>query len=156
MKIKLLVIGKTDEKYLVEGIEKFSKRITHYVNYETEVIADVKQGNKLNTGKLKEEEGKLILKKISPNDQLVLLDEKGSTFTSRQFSAFLQKKINGGANIIFVVGGAFGFSKEVYERANEKISLSSMTFSHQMIRLFFNEQLYRAFTILKGEKYHHD
>jgi 23S rRNA (pseudouridine1915-N3)-methyltransferase len=156
MKIKLLVIGKTDEEYLSEGIAKFFKRITHYINYEIEVIPDVKQGNKLSTEKLKEEEGKLILKKIGAHDQLILLDEKGSAFTSRQFSAFLQKKLNGGANIVFTVGGAFGFSKEVYERANEKISLSSMTFSHQVIRLFFNEQLYRAFTILKGEKYHHD
>jgi 23S rRNA (pseudouridine1915-N3)-methyltransferase len=156
MKIKLLVIGKTDEEYLSEGIAKFFKRITHYINYEIEVIPDVKQGNKLSIEKLKEEEGKLILKKLGTHDQLILLDEKGTAFTSRQFSAFLQKKLNGGANIIFVVGGAFGFSKEVYERANEKISLSSMTFSHQIIRLFFNEQLYRAFTILKGEKYHHD
>jgi 23S rRNA (pseudouridine1915-N3)-methyltransferase len=156
MKIKLLVIGKTDEEYLSEGIAKFFKRITHYVNYEIEVIPDVKQGNKFSREKLKEEEGKLILKKLGANDQLILLDEKGRAFTSRQFSAFLQKKLNGGANIVFTIGGAFGFSKEVYERANEKISLSSMTFSHQMIRLFFNEQLYRAFTILKGEKYHHD
>jgi len=156
MKIKLLVIGKTDEAYLTEGIGKFFKRITHYVNYEMEVIGDVKQGSKLNAEKLKEEEGKLILKKINSNDQVVLLDEKGHTFNSRQFSGFLQKKLNGGANLVFVVGGPFGFSKEVYERANEKISLSSMTFSHQMIRLFFSEQLYRAFTILKGEKYHHD
>jgi 23S rRNA (pseudouridine1915-N3)-methyltransferase len=156
MKIKLLVIGKTDEAYLNEGIGKFLKRIIHYVNYEIEVIGDVKQGNKLNVEKLKEEEGKLILKKINPNDQVVILDEKGKAFTSRQFSAFLQKKLNGGSNLVFVVGGPFGFSKEIYERANEKISLSSMTFSHQMIRLFFNEQLYRALTILKGEKYHHD
>jgi 23S rRNA (pseudouridine1915-N3)-methyltransferase len=156
MKIKLLVIGKTDEAYLSEGIAKFFKRITHYINYEIEVIPDLKQGKKLSTEKLKEEEGKLILKKLGAHDQLILLDEKGSAFTSRQFSAFLQKKLNGGANIVFTIGGAFGFSKEVYERANEKISLSSMTFSHQIVRLFFNEQLYRAFTILKGEKYHHD
>ncbi|HXA02990.1 MAG TPA: 23S rRNA (pseudouridine(1915)-N(3))-methyltransferase RlmH [Cytophagaceae bacterium] len=156
MKIKLLVVGKTDEKYLCEGIDKFFKRINHYIKYEIEVIADVKQGSKLNTGKIKEEEGKLILKRINLNDQVILLDEKGLIFTSTQFSGFLQKKINGGANLIFVVGGPFGFSKEIYERANEKISLSAMTFSHQMIRLFFNEQLYRAFTILKGEKYHHD
>jgi 23S rRNA (pseudouridine1915-N3)-methyltransferase len=156
MKIKLLVVGKTDEKYLVEGIEKFYKRINHYIKYEMEVIADVKQGAKLNTEKLKEEEGKLILKKISANDQLILLDERGTMLSSTKFSGFLQKKINGGANLIFVVGGPFGFSEEVYRRANEKISLSAMTFSHQMIRLFFNEQLYRAFTILKGEKYHHD
>jgi 23S rRNA (pseudouridine1915-N3)-methyltransferase len=156
MKIKLLVIGKTDEKYLFEGIEKFFKRINHYIKYEIEIIPDIKQGSKLNTGKLKEEEGKLILKKINLNDHVILLDEKGGALTSMQFSIFIQKKINGGANLIFVVGGPFGFSKEIYERANEKISLSAMTFSHQMVRLFFNEQLYRAFTILKGEKYHHE
>jgi 23S rRNA (pseudouridine1915-N3)-methyltransferase len=156
MKIRLLAVGKTDEKYLCEGIEKFSKRINHYIKYEIEVIADVKQGSKLNIEKLKEEEGKLILKKIGLNDQVILLDEKGASLTSMQLSAFLQKKINGGANMVFVIGGPFGFSKEVYQRANEKISLSAMTFSHQMVRLFFNEQLYRAFTILKGEKYHHD
>ncbi|MFL5729686.1 MAG: 23S rRNA (pseudouridine(1915)-N(3))-methyltransferase RlmH [Cytophagaceae bacterium] len=156
MKIRLLVVGKTDEKYLAEGIEKFSGRILHYAKYEMEVIPDVKQGSKPNPDKTKEEEGKLILKKVSSADQLILLDEKGSSFSSKQFAGFLQKKLNGGANLIFVVGGAFGFSPEVYKRANEKISLSAMTFSHQMIRLFFNEQLYRAFTILKGEKYHHE
>jgi 23S rRNA (pseudouridine1915-N3)-methyltransferase len=156
MKIKLLVVGKTDEKYLCEGIEKFFKRINHYINYEMEVIPDVKPGGKPDISKLKLEEGKLILKKINLKDQVILLDEKGSAFTSLQFSNFLQKKINGGANLVFVIGGPFGFSKEVYERANDKVSLSAMTFSHQMIRLFFNEQLYRAFTILKGEKYHNE
>lgn len=156
MKIKLILVGKTDHKYLSEGIEIFFKRINHYIKYEIEDAGDVKNGSKLNVEKLKEEEGKLILKKININDQVILLDEKGAILTSMQFSSFLQKKINGGTNLIFVVGGAFGFSKEVYDRANEKISLSAMTFSHQMVRLFFNEQLYRAFTILKGEKYHHD
>src|SRR4051812_49350551 len=114
MKIKLLVVGKTDEKYLCEGIEKFFKRINHYIKYEIEVVTDVKQGSKLNADKLKEEEGKLILKKIALNDQVILLDEKGSVLTSSQFSIFLQKKLNGGANLVFIVGGPFGFSKEVY------------------------------------------
>ena len=156
MKLKLIVIGKTDEKYLLEGIEKYCSRIKHYANFEIIVIPDIKQGGKFSTDKLKEEEGKLILNKTEQTDYIILLDEKGKEFTSVNFSAFLQKRLNAGASsIVFVVGGAFGFSADVYERANEKLSLSAMTFSHQMIRLFFTEQLYRAFTILKGEKYHH-
>jgi len=156
MKIKLIVIGKTEERYLAEGIEKYCNRIKHYASFEIIVLADVKQGGKLTTDKLKEEEAKIILNKIEQSDYLILLDEKGKEFTSIDFAAFIQKKLNAGSSsIIFVVGGAFGFSTAVYERANEKLSLSAMTFSHQMIRLLFTEQLYRAFTILKGEKYHH-
>ena len=156
MKIKLIVIGKTDEQYLTEGIDKYAGRLKHYTNFELLVLPDVKQGSKLNTEKLKEEEGKLILSKTEQSDYIILLDEKGKEYTSTDFAALIQKRLNAGfSSIIFVVGGAFGFSSAVYERANEKLSLSQMTFSHQMIRLFFTEQLYRAFTILKGEKYHH-
>jgi 23S rRNA (pseudouridine1915-N3)-methyltransferase len=157
MKIKLIAIGKTDEKYLEEGIEKYLKRLKHYNPFELLVIPDIKQGGKFTAEKLKEEEGKLILQKVQEGDQLVLLDEKGKNFTSLEFANFLQKKMNTvNASLIFVIGGPFGFSPAVYQRANEQISLSRMTFSHQMVRLFFTEQLYRGFTILRGEKYHHE
>ena len=157
MKIKLIAIGKTDEKYLEEGIEKYLKRLKHYNPFELIVISDIKQGGKFTAEKLKEEEGKLILQKVQESDQLVLLDEKGKNFSSTEFANFLQKKMNTvNANLIFVIGGPFGFSPSVYQRANEQISLSRMTFSHQMVRLFFTEQLYRGFTILRGEKYHHE
>lgn len=156
MKIKLLQIGITDEEYLKEGIEKYLNRLKHYISIETITIPALKTGSKTDIKKLKEEEGKLILSKISKSEILILLDENGKEYTSVEFSNYLQKKMNAGqGNLTFVIGGAFGFSEEVYKAANEKISLSKMTFSHQMIRLFFTEQLYRAFTILKGEKYHH-
>jgi len=155
MKIKLVVIGKTDESFLMEGIEKYTKRLKHYVPFEMIVLPDVKQGSKQVIEKQKEEEGKMILSKIE-NDYLVLLDENGKEFGSEEFAGFLQKKMNSGIQTLtFVVGGPFGFSEEVYSKAKEKVSLSKMTFSHQMIRLFFTEQLYRGFTIIKGEKYHH-
>lgn len=156
MKIKLLVVGKTDEGFIEEGIEKYLKRLKHYISFEIATLPDVKQGSKLNIEKLKEEEGKLILQKLETSDQVILLDEKGKNFSSEEFAGFLQKKMNGGfSSLVFIVGGAFGFSEDVYKRANEQLSLSKMTFSHQMVRLFFTEQLYRAFTIIKGEKYHH-
>lgn len=155
MKIKLIVIGKTDESFIIEGIDKYVKRLKHYVSFEIITIPDVKQGSKQNIEKQKEEEGKLILQKAE-NDYLVLLDENGKHYTSEEFSGFLQKKMNSGIqSLTFVVGGPFGFSDEIYSLAKEKLSLSKMTFSHQMIRLFFVEQLYRGFTIIKGEKYHH-
>ncbi|MBD1397173.1 23S rRNA (pseudouridine(1915)-N(3))-methyltransferase RlmH [Pontibacter sp. JH31] len=157
MKIKLIAIGKTDEAYLEEGIDKYLKRLKHYHPVEVIVIPNIKQGGKYMADNLKEAEGKLILQKVQDGDHLVLLDEKGKTFTSTEYANFLQKKLNSvNSNLIFVIGGAFGFSPAVYARANEQISLSKMTFSHQMIRLFFVEQLYRGFTILRGEKYHHD
>jgi 23S rRNA (pseudouridine1915-N3)-methyltransferase len=156
MKIKLLAVGKTDETYLSEGIEKYLKRLKHYIPFELIVIPDVKQGGKLLPEKIKEEEGKLIRNKLEVSDYVILLDENGSTLSSQEFSTFIQKKMNVvTSNLVFVIGGAFGFSPEIYKRANERISLSRMTFSHQMVRLFFVEQIYRAFTILKGEKYHH-
>ncbi len=155
MKIKLITIGKTDEIYLNEGIDKYIARLKHYIDYELKEIPDVKMGKKLNINLQKEMEGKEILKQISKLDFVVLLDEKGKEFNSVDFSQFIQKRLNTGMNLIFIIGGPFGFSKEVYEQSNMKIGLSQMTFSHQMIRLFFVEQLYRSFTILKGEKYHH-
>lgn len=157
MKIKLIAIGKTDEKFLEEGIDKYLKRLKHYHPVEFIVIPDIKQGGKYTSDKLKDEEGKLILQKVQEGDHLILLDEKGKMFTSGEFANYLQKKLNSvTTNLIFVVGGAFGFSQAVYARANDKLALSTMTFTHQMIRLFFTEQLYRGFTILRGEKYHND
>ncbi|QCR22054.1 23S rRNA (pseudouridine(1915)-N(3))-methyltransferase RlmH [Pontibacter sp. SGAir0037] len=157
MKIKLIAIGKTDEKFLEEGIEKYLKRLKHYHPFEFIIIPDIKQGGKFSAEQLKEAEGKLIQQKLQEGDHVILLDEKGKTFTSSEYATFLQKKLNTvTTNLIFIIGGAFGFSPALYERANDKISLSKMTFSHQMVRLFFTEQLYRGFTILRGEKYHHD
>ncbi|WP_299818871.1 23S rRNA (pseudouridine(1915)-N(3))-methyltransferase RlmH [uncultured Pontibacter sp.] len=157
MKIKLIAIGKTDEAFLDEGIEKYLKRLKHYHPFEFTIIPDIKQGGKYTADNLKEAEGKLILQKIQEGDHVILLDEKGKMFTSAEYAAFLQKKLNVvNTNLVFVIGGAFGFSEAVYQRANEKIALSKMTFSHQMVRLFFIEQLYRGFTILRGEKYHHE
>ena len=155
MKIKLITIGKTDEAYIKEGISKYTSRLKHYIDFELKEIPDVKMGKKLNTTLQKEAEGKEILKLISKSDFVVLLDEKGKEFNSIGFSEFIQKRMNTGMNLTFIIGGPFGFSMEVYEKSNSKIALSQMTFSHQMVRLFFTEQIYRSFTILKGEKYHH-
>jgi 23S rRNA (pseudouridine1915-N3)-methyltransferase len=155
MKIKLIVIGKTDDSYLKEGIDKYLKRLKHYISFELIVLNDVVLGKKTNVILQKELEGKLILDKVSVNDFIVLLDEKGQQYSSVDFSSYIQKRMNAGNDLIFVVGGPFGFSEELYTRANAKLSLSKMTFSHQMVRLFFVEQIYRSFTILKGEKYHH-
>lgn len=155
MKMKLIAIGKTDEAFLVEGIEKYIKRLKHYVSFEIMVLNDVKTGKKLNIELQKEQEGRAILEKVQSNETLILLDENGKDFTSVGFANFLQKKLNAGNNLVFVIGGPFGFSTEVYQRADAQLALSKLTFSHQMVRLFFVEQLYRAFTIIKGEKYHH-
>ncbi len=155
MKMKLIAIGKTDEAFLVEGIEKYLKRLKHYVSFEIMVLNDVKTGKKLNIELQKEQEGRAILEKVQSNETLILLDENGKEFTSVGFANFLQKKLNAGNNLVFVIGGPFGFSTEVYQRADAQLALSKLTFSHQMVRLFFVEQLYRAFTIIKGEKYHH-
>jgi len=156
MKIKLITIGKTDERYLKEGIDKYVARLKHYIDFEIKEIPDVKMGKKQNTSIQKDLEGQEILKFITKSDFVVLLDEKGREFSSRTYSQFIQKRMNAGLNLVFVIGGPFGFSEEVYAKSNQKIALSQMTFSHQMVRLFFIEQLYRSFSILKGEKYHHD
>ncbi|EAR12108.1 hypothetical protein PI23P_12262 [Polaribacter irgensii 23-P] len=157
MKIKLLVIGKTDHKSLLQLIEEYKNRLKHYIKFEIETIPDIKNVKNLSEIQQKEKEGTLILSKLQNTDQLVLLDDKGKHYSSVEFSEYLQKKMNAGIKqLVFVIGGPYGFSDDVYKKANEKMSLSKMTFSHQMIRLFIIEQLYRGFTILKNEPYHHD
>ena len=154
MKILLVQIGKTDEPYLQEGCSIYESRLKHYVSFETETLLLPKKYYLLE--EQKNFEGQLILKKITNQDFVVLLDESGKEFNSINFSNWIQKNMNAGIKrLVFVIGGPFGFSDEVYSRANQKIALSQMTFSHQMVRLFFLEQLYRGLTILKGEKYHH-
>jgi 23S rRNA (pseudouridine1915-N3)-methyltransferase len=156
MKIKLLAIGKTDSKDLQALIEEYSKRLGFYVSFNFEIIPDIKNAKNLSEKQQKIAEGNELLKRIEKSDTMIILDEKGNTFSSVQFSEFLQKKMNSGLkNLIFIIGGPYGFSEEIYQRATGKISLSTMTFSHQMVRLFFIEQLYRGFTILKNEPYHH-
>jgi 23S rRNA (pseudouridine1915-N3)-methyltransferase len=156
MKIKLLAIGKTDDKNLQILIDKYINRLKHYVGFEFEIIADIKNVKNLSKKLQKEKEGELILKKIKPTDSLILLDEKGKELTSIDFSNYLQKKMNSGIKqIVLVIGGPYGFSDALYNKSQGKISFSKMTFSHQMFRLFVVEQLYRAFTILKNEPYHH-
>ncbi len=157
MKITLLAIGKTNAKYLHEGIEQYTKRLSHYIPFEFKILPDVKTTKGLTQEKQKELEGQMFLGAIQSGDMVVLLDERGKEMTSRDFSAYIDKKmVTVPKNLIFVIGGPYGFSTEMYNRANEKVSLSKMTFSHEMIRLFFIEQIYRAMTILKGEPYHHD
>jgi 23S rRNA (pseudouridine1915-N3)-methyltransferase len=157
LKISIISIGKTNEKYLENGLEIYLGRLKHYTNLEWFELKDVKNSNKLSAEELKKKEGEMILSKIENGDVLILLDENGKNFTSREFSKVIEQQMMiSTKHIIFLIGGAFGFSDEIYERANNKISLSKMTFSHQLIRLIFAEQLYRAFTILKGEKYHHN
>jgi 23S rRNA (pseudouridine1915-N3)-methyltransferase len=156
MNIKLLAIGKTDNKALQSLIDDYTKRLSFYIKFDLEIIPDIKNVKNLSESQQKEKEGELILAKLTATDQLILLDEKGTTFSSVGFSDYLQKKMNSGAKtLVFVIGGPYGFSDEVYQKAQGKISLSLMTFSHQMVRLFFIEQLYRGFTILKNEPYHH-
>ena len=156
MTIKLLAIGKTDSGQLQDLIEVYEKRLQHYVNFEIDIIPDLKKTKNLSEDQQKEKEGELILKKLAPTDVLVLFDEKGKQFSSVEFSQYLQKKMNSGIKqLVFLIGGPYGFSNAVYAKASGKISLSKMTFSHQMVRLFITEQVYRAFTILKNEPYHH-
>ena len=157
MTIKLLAIGKTDSSQLQELIEVYQKRLQHYINFEIELIPDLKKTKNLSEEQQKDKEGQLILKKLAPTDVLILFDEKGKHFTSIEFSQYLQKKMNSGIKqVVFLIGGPYGFSNDVYAKASGKISLSKMTFSHQMVRLFITEQLYRAFTIQKNEPYHHN
>ncbi len=155
MKISLITVGKTENNYLIEGIRIYNERLKHYIKFEMIEIQLPKNLKKLNPEQLKEAEGKLLLNSFEGADMIILLDEKGNTYTSETFAVWLQKQMNAGIrHLVFVVGGAFGFSPEVYQAANNKLALSSMTFSHQMVRLFFVEQLYRAFTILRNEQYH--
>ncbi|MCM1377079.1 MAG: 23S rRNA (pseudouridine(1915)-N(3))-methyltransferase RlmH [Clostridium sp.] len=157
MEIELLTVGKTQNKTICGLIEDYCKRLKHYVPYRITEMPDVKNAGRLSQDERKEAEGIMILRQIAPGDVVVLLDERGDMLTSRGFSEFLQKYMaSGSRRLIFVVGGPYGFSKSVYDRANRLLSLSKMTFSHEMVRLFFTEQTYRAMTILRGEPYHHD
>jgi 23S rRNA (pseudouridine1915-N3)-methyltransferase len=156
MNIRLLTIGKTDNKSLQTLIDDYTKRLSFYVKFDLEIIPDIKNVKNLSEAQQKEKEGELILSKITPTDHLILLDENGKTFSSVGFSDFLQKKMNAGTKtLVFVIGGPYGFSETVYQKAQGKVSLSEMTFSHQMVRLFVIEQIYRGFTILRNEPYHH-
>ncbi|WP_407428937.1 23S rRNA (pseudouridine(1915)-N(3))-methyltransferase RlmH [Arcticibacter sp.] len=157
MKITFLVLGKTDDKYINEGITKYLGRLKHYIKFDLIEIPDLKNTKNLREDQQKAKEAELLQKALNPTDHIILLDEKGSEFTSRQFSEFLNKKmVSGIQNLVFIVGGPYGFDENIYKLAHGKISLSKLTFSHQMVRLFFIEQVYRGFTILKGEPYHHD
>lgn len=156
MKITLILSGKTDDDYIVKGFTMYEQRLKHYISFESIVISALKNTKALSIEQQKQKEGELILKNILSSDRLILLDENGKEYNSIGFSEFIQQQMNSGIkNVVFAVGGPYGFSEEVYKRANGKISLSKMTFSHQMVRLFFVEQLYRAMTILKNEPYHH-
>ncbi len=157
MKIVLTVVGKTDTGYFKEALEEYKKRISHYLSFETEVIPDIKNTKNLPVIQQKEKEGELILKSLQSGDYCVLLDEKGKEFTSLQFASYLGKKMQTvPKRLVFIIGGPYGFSEKVYQASREKISVSKMTFSHQMIRVIFAEQLYRAMTILNNEPYHHE
>jgi 23S rRNA (pseudouridine1915-N3)-methyltransferase len=156
MRITFITVGKTDEQYLKEGIAKYLKRLKHYIQLTVTELPELKNTKSLSESQQKSREAELILKQISVADYVVLLDEQGKQFSSLQFSDFLGKKMLGSVqHLVFIVGGPYGFDKTVYDRANEQISLSALTFPHQMVRLFFLEQLYRAFTILGDEPYHH-
>lgn len=156
MNIKLIAVGKTDRSALQALIDDYSKRLSHYIKFDLDIIPDIKNSKSLSSSVQKEKEGELILSKITPADFVVLLDENGKTLGSMDFSIELQKRMNSGIKtLLFVIGGPYGFSEKVYKAANSKISLSKMTFSHQMVRLFFIEQLYRGFSILNNEPYHH-
>ena len=156
MTIKLIAIGKTDNKQLISLIDDYKKRLGFYIKFILEIIPDIKNSKNLSEFQQKQKEGELILSKLNNTDVLILLDENGKQLDSVSFSSYLQKYMNTGIKqLVFVIGGPYGFSEDIYKKANGKLSLSKMTFSHQMIRLFFIEQLYRGFTILKNEPYHH-
>jgi len=156
MNVKLITVGKTTSTYLREGEYEYQNRLKHYMKFERIDLNDLKVPQKATPNEVKKKEAEIILKYLKPADEVVLLDENGKNFSSIEFSKWFEKRtISGNKNLIFLIGGAFGFDKLIYERANDKIRLSSLTFSHQMVRLFFLEQLYRAGTILKREKYHH-
>ena len=156
MKITLLVVGKTTDSRLQSLIDDYAQRLTHYVPFDIQVIPELRNAKSLSENQIKEQEGIEILRKITPSMDVILLDEHGVERRSIEFADWLQKKMSAGRDLLFIIGGAYGFSPAVYERANGKLSLSQMTFSHQMIRLLFVEQAYRAMTILRGEPYHHE
>ena len=157
MNIRLLLVGKTEESYLKQGIQIYCDRLSHYCKFSIVEIPELKNAKALSREQIKEKEGELILKNISPADELILLDERGKMFTSVEWASHMEKKfLYSSRDITFVIGGSYGFGNAVYERADDKISLSKMTFSHQLCRVIFLEQLYRMFTIIKGEPYHHE
>lgn len=157
MKISLFVVGKTVHSYINSGIEEYSKRISHYCPFNIQFISDAKNAKSMSQEQQKIAEGQNILSQIEKADYVVLLDERGKEFKSLEFSAYIEKKMQTvQKRLIFIIGGPYGFSKDVYDRANEKISLSKLTFPHDLIRLFFTEQLYRAFSIINNEPYHHE
>lgn len=157
MKISLVVIGKTNGKFLIDGIEEYTKRLSYYIPFNIQYLPDSKNNKKLSEEQQKTVEGNTILNSLDKSDYVVLLDEHGKEFTSKEFSKYIEKKMSTVTKrLVFIVGGPYGFSQEVKNRANEKISLSKMTFSHEMIRLIFTEQLYRAMTIINNEPYHHE
>lgn len=157
MRITLLTVGKTDRDWVKQGLEIYASRLKHYIPFIITEIPELKNVSSLSREQIKTKEGELILKNLKPTDDVILLDEHGREFSSVEFARLIQDKISyEGKDIVFVIGGAYGFSETVYKRANSKISLSRMTFSHQMVRTIFAEQIYRAFTIIKGEPYHHE
>lgn len=156
MKITLLLVGKTLKGWIKDGLDVYEGRLGHYVGFNIVEIPELKNVSALTKDQIKKKEGELILKAVRSDDNLILLDERGKERSSLEWASFLQTEMAKGKNIVYVVGGAYGFSEEVYARSNGKVSLSRMTFSHQMVRVIFAEQLYRAFTIINGEPYHHE
>lgn len=156
MKTILLLVGKTTDKHFIAGINGYAERITHYMPFEIVTIPELKNTKNLSEEQQKTMEGELILRQLQTSDTIVLMDEHGKEFTSMEYARWLEQKRNTARRLVIIIGGPYGFSQKVYERANEKISLSRMTFSHQMVRLIMTEQLYRACTIIKGEPYHHE
>ncbi|WP_397299842.1 23S rRNA (pseudouridine(1915)-N(3))-methyltransferase RlmH [Nonlabens ulvanivorans] len=157
MKITLLAVGKTDDSRIEQLTQVYVDRLKHYINFELEIIPDLKKTKNLSEDQQKNEEGKLILNKLEKSDFVTLLDERGKKLSSLQFAELINKRsVSGLKRLVFIIGGPYGFSSDVYQRANSKLSLSDMTFSHQMVRLFATEQIYRAFTILRNEPYHHE
>ncbi|MBQ4169384.1 MAG: 23S rRNA (pseudouridine(1915)-N(3))-methyltransferase RlmH [Bacteroidales bacterium] len=157
MKLTLLTVGKTDIKWVKEGLDMYAGRLSHYIPFSVTEIPELKNVASTGREQIKEKEGELILKNVRPQDEVILLDERGVQRSSLAFASWLEEKLSrGGKDIVFVIGGAYGFSQKVYDRAGGRISLSQMTFSHQIVRTIFAEQLYRAFTIMRGEPYHHE
>lgn len=156
MRICLLTVGKTDAGWVREGLETYSSRLSRYVPFSVSEIPELKNASALSKAQVQEKEGELILSRVTPRDTVILLDEKGKEYSSSEFAKEISKLTASGKNIVFVIGGPYGFSEQVYARCDGKVSLSRMTFTHQMVRTIFVEQLYRAFTIIKGEPYHHE
>ncbi|MBP9986310.1 MAG: 23S rRNA (pseudouridine(1915)-N(3))-methyltransferase RlmH [Bacteroidales bacterium] len=157
MNIRLILMGKTEAEYLKTGTDLYTGRLSHYCKFSIVEIPELKNAKSLTRDQIKEKEGELILKNVKPQDELILLDERGKMFSSVEWAAHMENKfLHSTRDIVFSIGGAYGFSQAVYDRAGEKISLSKMTFSHQLVRVIFLEQLYRMFTIIKGEPYHHE